>query len=358
MQAFSFKGGFTSWAAFGIPILTWIIAAGVAVIVSIVLDLAKHFGAAWLARHATKTKKEWDELVAALVRGTKLFFIIIVGIFIGSLFLRLPADIADIISKVVIVVILIQAVLWINRVISFVIHHVVSQKMSKDPGAAMTVSTLGFLTKLLLFSVVLIVAFENIGINVTALIAGLGIGGVAVALAAQNVLGDLFASLSIVIDKPFVIGDNIIIDDFQGTVEHIGLKTTRIRSLSGEQIVISNNDLLKSRIRNYKRMYERRVQFNLAVAYQTPHEKLLIIPKIIREAVEKQQGVRFDRAHFNAYGDSALLFEAVYIVTDPDYNRYMDTHQAINLHIFQRFAQEKIEFAYPTRTLYVKKQEP
>ncbi len=187
--------------------------------------------------------------------------------------------------------------------------------------------------------------------------AGLGIGGIAVALAVQNILGDLFASLSIVLDKPFVIGDFIIVNEFLGTVEHIGLKTTRIRSLSGEQVIFSNADLLRSRIRNFKRMFERRVTFSIGVTYQTPSDKLERISALLKEIVVKQPKARFDRAHFKEFGDSALIYEVVYYVQNPDFNVYMDIQQAINIEIVRRFEEESIEFAYPTRTIHVK-QEP
>ncbi|MGA9537034.1 MAG: mechanosensitive ion channel family protein, partial [Desulfobacterales bacterium] len=177
--------------------------------------------------------------------------------------------------------------------------------------------------------------------------------GIAVALAVQNILSDLFASLSIVLDKPFVIDDFIIVDNYMGTVEHIGLKTTRLRSLSGEYLVFSNNDLLKSRIRNYTRMLERRVVFSIGVTYQTPLEKLKQVPATIRKIIESQEAVRFDRAHFQGYGDFALKFEVVYYVLNPDYNRYMDIQQSINLAIFESFEKEGIDFAYPTQQLYI-----
>jgi small-conductance mechanosensitive channel len=198
-----------------------------------------------------------------------------------------------------------------------------------------------------------LLALDNMGVNITGLVAGLGIGGIAVALALQNILGDLFASLSIILDKPFVIGDFIVVDQLMGTVEHVGLKTTRIRSLSGEQVIFSNAGLLQSRIRNFKRMAERRVVFTVGVTYQTPYEKLARISALLREAVELQQGVRFDRAHFKEYGDFALVYEIVYFVTSPDYNKYMDIQQAINFEIYRRFQQEGLEFAYPTQTLFV-----
>jgi len=181
----------------------------------------------------------------------------------------------------------------------------------------------------------------------------LGVGGIAVALAVQNILGDLFASLSIVLDKPFVIGDFIVVDTFVGTVEHIGLKTTRLRSLSGEQVIFSNTDLLGSRIRNYKRMYERRVVFTLGLVYQTPMEKVESVGKILQEIIELEPQARFDRAHFKEFGDSALVYEIVYFIKTSDFNAYMDAQQRINLAIMQRFEEQGISFAYPTRTVYM-----
>ncbi|HLF22448.1 MAG TPA: mechanosensitive ion channel family protein, partial [Burkholderiales bacterium] len=170
--------------------------------------------------------------------------------------------------------------------------------------------------------------------------------------AVQNILGDIFASLSIALDKPFVIGDFIVVDDALGTVEYIGLKTTRVRSLSGEQIVFSNADLLKRRIRNYKRMAERRVEFRFGVVYGLPSEQLARIPVMVREIVEQQPKTRFDRVHFKEYGDSALVFEVVYSVLDADYNVHMDIRQAINLALYRCFREHGIEFAFPTRTLH------
>jgi small-conductance mechanosensitive channel len=215
------------------------------------------------------------------------------------------------------------------------------------------IGALGFIVQMGLWSAVVLLALDNLGVDITALVAGLGVGGVAVALAVQNILGDLFASLAIVLDKPFVLRDFIIVGDLLGTVEHIGLKTTRVRALSGEQLIFSNADLLSSRIRNFGRMFERRVVFQIGVTYQTPRGKLEAIPGIIRDAITAQDGTRFDRSHFAAYGDFSLNFESVYYVLSPDYNRYMDIQQAINLRIHERFEAEEIEFAYPTQTLFL-----
>jgi len=218
------------------------------------------------------------------------------------------------------------------------------------------VSVLNFIelgVRVAIWSIVFLLVVDSFGHDVTALIAGLGVGGIAIGLAVQNILGDLFASLTIVLDKPFVVGDFIIVDSHLGSVEHIGLKSTRIRSLSGEQLIFSNGDLLGSRIRNFKRMKERRVVFSLGVTYQTPSEKLKRIPGMVREIIEKQDLVRFDRAHFQKYGDFSLVFEIVYWVLDPDYTKYMDIQQAINLEIYSAFEEAGIEFAYPTQTVYL-----
>ena len=196
-------------------------------------------------------------------------------------------------------------------------------------------------------------ALDNLNIDVGPLIASLGIGGIALALALQGVLGDLFASLTIIFDKPFAVGDYIQVGDLAGTVQHVGLKSTRILAVTGEQLVFSNSDLLGSRIRNFQIREERRCAFTLGVIYDTTPEKLERIPSLIQEIVESRENTRFDRSFFMAFGDSALNFEIVYYMLVPDYQTYGETHHAINLEIFKRFAEEGIEFAYPTQTLYV-----
>jgi small-conductance mechanosensitive channel len=214
-------------------------------------------------------------------------------------------------------------------------------------------TAIGFVARVALWSLVILVGLSNLGVDITGLIAGLGIGGIAVALALQNVLGDLFASLSIVLDKPFVIGDFIVVDQMQGTVEYVGLKTTRLRSISGEQLIVSNADLLRSRIRNLKRMDERRALFTFSVMYQTPAEKLERVSQIARNVIAAQPLVRFERAHFKEFGESALVYECVYFVLSPDYLVFMDTQQRINIALVEALKAEGVEFAYPTRTVIV-----
>lgn len=202
--------------------------------------------------------------------------------------------------------------------------------------------------RLVIWGVGIVFILDNLGFNVAAVVAGLGIGGVAVALAAQTILGDLFNYFVIFFDRPFEEGDFIIFDDTMGVIENIGIKSTRIRSLDGEQIVISNSKLTGSRIRNYKRMAERRVLFKVGIVYETPLEKIKKIPGMIRSIIEKHPGTRCDRVHFKEFGAYSLDFEMVYYVLNPDYNQYMDIQQSINLAIFETFQKEGVEFAYPT----------
>ncbi|MDA3812353.1 MAG: mechanosensitive ion channel family protein [Spirochaetaceae bacterium] len=209
------------------------------------------------------------------------------------------------------------------------------------------------LLNLIIWVIALVFVLDNLGVKITAVVAGLGIGGVAVALAAQTILGDLFNYFVIFFDKPFEIGDFIIIGDKLGVVEKIGIKTTRIRALGGEQLVFSNTDLTDSRVHNYKKMEKRRVVFKLSVIYQTPFEKLKEIKQIVREIIQNQGDVVFDRGHFATYGDFSLIFEFVYYLNGSDYNKYMDTQEAINLAIFEAFEREEISFAYPTQTVYM-----
>lgn len=308
----------------------------------------------WRVRKlASRTKNVVDDVLAALLEKTKAYFILGLALYIAVAIAPVTARVGLYISRVAFLLLLIQVIAWGNHVITDWIQRYKERKLEEDAAAVTSMQAVGFVARLLLYAVVVLVALDNLGIDVTALVAGLGIGGVAVALALQNILGDLFASLSIVLDKPFVVGDFLIVNDYLGTVEQVGLKTTRIRSLSGEQIVFSNSDLLNSRIRNYKRMYERRIVFSFGVVYDTPADKLKRISEIVRELVESQDQVRFDRAHFKEYGDFSLNYEVVYYVLVPDYNTYMDIQERINIALFERFEKEGIEFAFPTHTVHV-----
>jgi len=335
------------------PVWMWLLAVAIVAFVWFVLRIAMRVLVRRLRAFAAKTPGRFDDLIVELLAKTKFLFILVVSFYAGSLLLVLPDAAETALRALFILALLVQAGYWGDGVVTFWIRRTAQQKLEDDAATATSLTALGFVAKIAIWAIVLLLALDNFGIDITALIAGLGIGGIAIALAVQNILGDLFASLSIIVDKPFVIGDFIIVGDLMGTVERIGLKTTRVRSLSGEQIIFSNSDLLSSRVRNYKRMYERRIVFAFGVTYQTAPDTLEEIPETVRQIIEAQSDVRFDRCHFKSFGGSSLDFEAVYYVLLPDYNVYMDRQQAINLGIMRAFEEQGVEFAYPTQTLYV-----
>jgi small-conductance mechanosensitive channel len=337
----------------GNTLKAWVIALSVALASFVILSIIKKVIYRRFKAHAERTATDIDDFVADLIGRIKFFFLLMIAVFLSANLLYLPTTVRTVINKLMVIVLLFQGAIWGNGLFDCWRERSRRQKKEEDPSSQTTYQALGFLFRVLLWSLVLLLALDNLGVNITALIAGLGVGGIAVALALQNILGDLFAHISIILDKPFVLGDFIIVDNHWGTVEHIGIKTTRLRSLSGEQIVLSNSDLLKSRIKNYQRMEERRAVFSVGVTYQTPAEKLAAIPRLIREAVEAQDLTRFDRSNLKEFGDFSLNFENVYYVQTPDYNKYMNIQEAINLAIFRRFKEEGIEFAYPTQTVFV-----
>ena len=334
---------------------SWLIASGVMLGVIAALWLLRRLLLGRLDRLAKRTHTDFDDLAVDIIRRTSVLFRVFVALTIATNLLRFPvtSGIPRIIRIVAVIALFAQMVLWTNGIARFLTARYLARHAS-DGSSATTITALSYGARFVLYVFLFLLALDNLGINITALVAGLGIGGIAVALAVQNVLGDLFGALSIVLDKPFVVGDFIVVDTFSGTVEHIGLKTTRLRSIEGEQIVIANAELLRSRIRNYKRMYERRVLFLVGVTYDTPAEKAERIPSIIREIVTAQPQTRLDRTHFKRFADSALEYETVYYMLVPEYGVMMDTQQAIAFALLRRFDQEGIEFAFPSRTVYVR----
>ncbi len=333
----------------------WLIALLSLLLIFTVLKIIQTIVVRRLSKLAVSTSNQIDDLLIAILKQTKFFILLVASAYLASYSISLTPSTAELWKKIVILTLILQGGFWAGAGISFSFDKIIQKRAKADIASKTTITFLGFIARFVLWIIVLLLILDNLGVNITGLVAGLGIGGVAVALAVQNILGDLLASLSIVLDKPFVIGDFIVVDSLSGTIEHIGVKTTRIRSLSGEQIIFSNNDLLQTRIHNYKRMSERRIVFSFGVVYQTSLAKLQIIKAIVKDIIEKTNFARFDRVHFKEYGDSSLNFEVVYFITDRDYNLYMDVQEKINLEIFRRFADEKIEFAYPTRTVFIQK---
>ncbi|MEO8030380.1 MAG: mechanosensitive ion channel family protein [Gemmatimonadota bacterium] len=337
--------------------LPWVLGGIVATVVALLLFGVRAFVVSRLTRLAKHTATKIDDLVVEVLRKTKAWFLVLIGLSVGTSLLPLGAQVLAVLHGVVTVGFGLQAGLWLTALVGGVLRLWMSDPSTHDGAAQTTLGALKFLIFLVVWSGLFLLVLANLGIDVTALVAGLGVGGVAVALAVQSILGDLFASLSIVLDRPFAVGDFIIVDDYMGTVERVGLKTTRVRSLSGEQLIFSNANLLSTRIRNYQRMQQRRIVFSFGVTYGTPVSLVRGIPDLVRAAITVSDQTRCDRVHFKEFGDSALVFEAVYYMLVPDYNVYMDTQQRINLALMEQFAARKIEFAFPTQTLYLAKAE-
>jgi small-conductance mechanosensitive channel len=309
-----------------------------------------------LHRLAMKTKNELDDYFVELIMDLGVPVYAFIGLYIASRSLVLSPSAERILNIAFVIFLTIKVVQILQHLAIYLIARAYLRRGEGDPNRAAAVRNLGLIARIALWAIGLVFILDNLGIRVTGVVAGLGIGGIAVALAAQTVLEDAFSSFSIFIDRPFEVGDFIIVGDLLGTVQHVGFKTTRIRSLHGEELIFSNKDLTNSRIQNYKRMQERRIPFELGVVYQTRLEKMQKIPVMIREIVESVDGARFDRTHFKAYGAFSLDIEVVYYVLSPDYNTYMDIQQEINFRIMEAFEREGIEFAYPTQTLFLEKQ--
>lgn len=298
---------------------------------------------------------EWLELPALALSRTTFLFLLLLGLFAGLQLLAHGERTAALAASALTIASFWQVGLWATTATTAWFQHKRRTSMATDRASIGSLGIVGLVVSAAIWVLVALMTLDNLGIDVTALVAGLGIGGIAVALAVQNVLGDLFASLSIALDRPYVVGDFLSVGDFLGTVEDIGIKSTRLRSLSGEQIVMSNSDLLSSRLRNYGRMEQRRVVLATGVTYETPAEDIERIPQLIRAIVESQNDVRFDRSHFSGHGNFALQFETVYYAISADFNRHMDIQQEILLAIHRTFAARSIEFAYPTQRLLLER---
>ena len=278
--------------------------------------------------------------------------IYILTVYFGINYLIIPERVEEVLNVALIFAMTILGIRLVSSVVQTIFKGYLRRQENGEERLKQ-LSGLMLIINIFIWIVGLLFLFSNLGFDVSAVITGLGIGGIAIALAAQNILGDLFNYFVILFDRPFEVGDFLIIGDKLGSVEHIGIKTTRLRSLSGEQLIFSNADMTQSRIHNYKRMFRRRVVFNIGVTYQTSLPDLKRIPPIIRSIVEAREDTTFDRSHFASFDDSSLRFETVYFVTSPDYNLFMDIQQEINFRIYEEFEKLGIEIAYPTRTLYM-----
>jgi small-conductance mechanosensitive channel len=271
--------------------------------------------------------------------------------------LELPARWESRVSQLWFITVALQVALWGTKLIEVMLqryllrHNGTATPSPVAPQATVSATLIGWALQTALWTIVALAVLSNLGFNITAFIASLGIGGIAVALAAQNILGDLFASVAIALDKPFEVGDAISAGSVSGTVEHVGLKTTRLRSASGEQVVVSNAELLKNSMKNFKRMQTRRIEFSFGITYSATPEQAAAVPAIVRRIIEAQPEVKFDRAHFTSFGESSLDYVVVYIMQTANYGTYMDTQQTVNIALMRELAAIGVEFAFPTRTV-------
>ena len=333
-----------SWFFLQNSLYNWLVAMVVFVASLGVLLLLRNKILTRLARLAHLRRIGVSDIALDLLSNTHGFFLFGISLYIATIPLELPDKVNGLLRVIVVILILLQVPIWGSRLITFSIARFSARR--EDHLDSSTLNLLGFFGRVVLWTVVILVILDNIpNFRVNTIVTSLGITGLAVAIAVQRILGDVFASVSIALDRPFEVGDFIVVGDYLGTVEKVGLKSTRIRSLTGEQIIISNSDLLSSRIQNFKRMKDRRVTFHIKVSARTPHEKLLRIPRLVEEIISEQPSVRFGRAHFRDFANSTFNYEVVYYLLSPDYELYMDIQQNINLALLRSLAAEEIPLA-------------
>jgi small-conductance mechanosensitive channel len=336
---------------FGNTLQNYLIALAVFVGGILFIRMVRKATVRYLRKWAEKTQGSLDDFLVSVLENNLLPILNLGFLYLAMRYLNLSEKVDHILDVLYGIVITWFAV----RIILRLIRHSLEGYANKQPdpeAKKRELRGLSAIIKLLIWSLALIFLLSNLGYNVTGIVAGLGIGGIAIALAAQAILGDLFSYFVILFDKPFEVGDFITVDDKKGTIEKIGLKTTRVRSLTGEIIVMGNTNLTSARVHNYKQLERRRVAFILAVIYQTPPEKLEQIPAMVQKIIKGREHITFDRAHLVAFATSSLNYEVVYFVENADLLIHMDQQHSIYLDILKKFAAEGIEFAYPTQTMH------
>jgi small-conductance mechanosensitive channel len=333
----------------------WLKAAALTIGVYILLSLAKSLLVKKLTAIAARTENMLDDLVLKVVEQTRRQFLLALGLFSGSKFLSLPGNWVEIINKIFSVITALQVGLWLGGII----NHLVVFREDKEEGSKKeqtAIRAFGLFGKILIWAIIGLVTLQNIsGMELNALVTSLGIGGIAVGLAVQNILKDIFASLSIFLDKPFLVGDYIVVDDTGGTVENIGLKSTRIRTLLGEEVIFSNSNLLESRIHNFRKLERRLVVINIGISPETSHESLQGLPDLFKEIIQQQKKATFDRANLNEIADYTLNYEIVFHIESAEYDVFMNTKESVLLEIIKRLQEKDINMPYPTQAILLNK---
>lgn len=340
----------------GNPLSSWLIVIGGIILAIILLKITRTVILKKLRNLSAKTKVTFDDFIIEILEKTFVPVLYFSAIYAGLNYLDLPDKVNSVANVIMLIICTFYVLRLINSVIQYLILNVLKQQDEADTKQRQAKGLL-IIVKVVIWLFGIVFLLDNFGYNVSTIVAGLGIGGIAVALAAQTVLGDVFSYFSILFDRPFEIGDFIIVGDKLGVVEHIGIKTTRLKSLEGDQLICSNKDLTDSRIHNFKRMEKRRVAFTIGVTYQTSATSLNDIPEIVKQIILNDQHVNYDRGHLISFGDSSINYEFVYFIPSPDFALFKDIQQRILLNIYTEFEKREIEFAYPTQTLFIKKEE-
>lgn len=336
---------------FGNPIHDYAITLGIFVVWLIFLRYAQHFIFKHLRTITGKTETDFDNKLVAAIESLRPPFYFFLSVYFSSKTLILAPTAEKVLSSILVLWVVYQIIVVIETIVDYAISKKLKEGGQDDSSQAVT-GVFRIVMRFSVWSIGLILALSNLNVNVTSLVAGLGIGGIAIALATQNILGDLFSSFAIHLDKPFAVGDFIIIGNDLGTVKKIGLRTTRIATLRGEELIVENKELTSTRIMNFKQMKERRVVSVIKVDNTIDREKLKAIPGWYKIIIEKETDARFDRSHFSNFGESWLEFETVYYVLSPEYNLYMDIQQKINISILEKLDEEGVSLAVPTRKMY------
>ena len=330
----------------------WLLGLGIVLGVFLILRVVRA-AAARLLGNEDKPANAVRNILAALVSATRSLFLLLISVVIVlPFFVVLTEAQAGALGIAAMIIVTLQIAFWV-RVVARAFVSRIAAKDGDESTIANAMTLIMVFLNVIIFAIALVVILDNLGIDITGLVAGLGVGGIAIGLAAQSLFEDLFAGLSIILDKPFVRGDVVTWGDKVGVVQKVGLKSTRIRTLSGEELIVNNSNLLNNEIRNYKRMAERRVVTRIGVTYDTPHAKLEALSSQMRAIVERQERVRFDRCHLAAYGDFAIQYELVFYVLDRDYALFMDIQERVFLDIHALFEREALEFAFPTQTIHI-----
>ncbi|HAF63044.1 MAG TPA: hypothetical protein DCK95_12075 [Anaerolineaceae bacterium] len=347
--------GFLNTEIFNNSIMDWIIALAIAMgtyfcIKGVVRLLIRKF-----RKKTEATKNRFDGFALKILEQTKGILIFTIGLYFGIQYLVLPFSWNDAINKSAIVLFALQVGYWLGGLINFLVEQK-SDQASENKSEKTAIHAFGLFGKILIWVIVVMVILENVSnMNLDALITSLGIGGIAIGLAVQNILKDIFASLSIYLDKPFLVGDYIIVDDIGGTVQNIGIKSTRIKTLLGEEVIFANSDLLESRVHNFRKLERRRESMEIRISVETSYENLRMLPELFAHSIKNQELASFERAHLARLEEYAYVFEIVYFIESADYTQYMDTKQAVYLEILKQLQEKQIEMPYPTKTIVINK---